>query len=212
MRAVVISDTYGQHKVFKLPKGTFLIHCGDFTNMGSEEQTDAFLAWFSEQPHKHKILISGNHDFFSYLNLDAFKQKCALLNIVYLQDSYITLEGIKFYGTPYVPQFYNWAFMEHEDDLVTIYGKIPTDTQVLLTHGPAYKLLDEVFRGHVGSRALAKRLPHLTSLTHHLCGHIHEDRGKLRGRYLTVNAASVDNWYNILPPMLINIKPNLSSI
>lgn len=210
MKAVCISDTHGLHNELIVPNGTFLIHTGDFTNRGTEAEVDNFLTWFAEQPHKHKIFIAGNHDFFAYYKSDELRQKCLLLGLIYLEDSYITLEGIKFYGTPWVPRFFDWAFMGSEEKLKGVYNRIQPDTQVLLTHGPALWTLDKVSRGHVGSHSLAKRLEELPQLTHHIFGHIHESRGKFRGNYLSVNATCIDKWYNTLPPQSIYIKPNIS--
>lgn len=136
---------------------------------------------------------------------------CHTLGITYLEDSYITLEGIKFYGTPWVPTFFDWAFMESESRLAKRYSKIPEDTQVLLTHGPALWTLDAVPHGHVGSSALANRISELPHLTHHIFGHIHESRGRHRGQHLSVNAACISKWYDPLQPMSVYIKPNLSN-
>lgn len=212
MKLVHLSDTHGLHHRIEVPNGTFLVHTGDFSSRGTEAETDDFLLWFSELPHKHKLLIAGNHDFFPYMKPDEFAQKCYTLGIIYLEDSYITLEGIKFYGTPYVPTFYDWAFMESESRLAKRYARIENDTQVLLTHGPALWILDEVPRGHVGSSALADRLEQLPHLTHHLCGHIHESRGKHRGRYLTSNGSCVSRWYDPLKPQSLYVKPNQSNV
>ena len=208
MKLIHISDTHGQHCHLVIPNGKIIAHTGDFTNRGTELQVDMFLNWYASLPHQHKLLIAGNHDFYAQHYPHEMKQKCHILGITYLCDSSATIEGIKFYGTPYVPIFYDWAFMESERLLTEIYANIPDDTQVLLTHGPALFCLDEVPRGNVGSSALADRLELLPQLTHHLCGHIHESRGKHRGRYLTSNASCVDKWYNPLPPQSMYIKPN----
>lgn len=60
MKTVVISDTHGQHRSLKLPKGDLLIHAGDLSRSGTKEQTKEFLEWFAEQKHPHKIFIAGN--------------------------------------------------------------------------------------------------------------------------------------------------------
>lgn len=210
MKIVCISDTHQLHRKLDVPNGTVLVHTGDFTNMGSEVHTDDFLAWFAEQPHKYKVLIAGNHDFFPYNHNCEFLQKCILLGITYLQDDAVTIEGIKFYGTPWVPRFYDWAFMRDERTLRQIYAQIPEDTQVLLTHGPALYTLDEVPRGHVGSEALKDRIEQLPNLTHHIFGHIHESGGKLKTSYTSVNAACVDRWYELRRVKSIYVKPNQS--
>lgn len=194
MRVLTLSDTHNQHKNLEIPTNGYsiVVHTGDFSNSGSEEEVDDFLLWYSELPCKCKVLVAGNHDWFAYTNPDEFKAKCKLLDIIYLCDSEVVINGVKFYGTPYVPRFYDWAFMEDELMLVHRYSLIPEDTNVLLTHGPALWIKDEVRRGHVGSGALTQRLPDLTKLTHHIFGHIHEDVGRVNIEGVThINASCV---------------------
>jgi Icc-related predicted phosphoesterase len=211
MKVVCISDTHGQHEHLIIPNGKMIVHTGDFTNNGSERKTDEFLLWYSNLPHQYKLLIAGNHDWYPYTRAEEFRKKCHTLGIIYLEDSYITIEGIKFYGTPWVPRFFDWAFMEEDYDLVPIYNKIPDDTQVLLTHGPAFGVLDAVPRGHVGSSALSAKLYDHPSITHHIFGHIHESAGKLRLKnYTALNAACVDHKYNPRKVQSLYIKPKES--
>ena len=207
---VCISDTHGLHHQLDVPNSRIIVHTGDFSNRGGEAETDNFLQWYSELPYKYKLLIAGNHDFFPYLKPDEFRQKCHTLGITYLEDSWIVIEGIKFYGTPWVPTFYDWAFMESETELAKRYSRIPSGTQVLLTHGPALWTLDEVPKGHAESSALLDRIVNLPNLTHHIFGHIHEGRGKLQKSHLSVNAACVGKWYDALPAQSIYVKPNLN--
>ncbi len=65
MRLVCISDTHEKHEELgELPAGDVLIHAGDATLMGEEGRIREFIVWFAKQPHKHKILVPGNHDFY----------------------------------------------------------------------------------------------------------------------------------------------------
>lgn len=64
MEITFISDTHGLHDELKLTHGEALIHCGDITEYGTEEEVVDFLSWFSKQPFRHKIFIAGNHDLF----------------------------------------------------------------------------------------------------------------------------------------------------
>ena len=50
----------------KLPDGDVLIHCGDATGLGSLNEFVDFNRWMSEQPHKYKIFVAGNHDWLAY--------------------------------------------------------------------------------------------------------------------------------------------------
>jgi predicted phosphodiesterase len=62
MRIVAISDTHTMERNFQIPDGDVLVHCGDFTYKGRQEEITDFLDWFLDLPHKNKILIAGNHD------------------------------------------------------------------------------------------------------------------------------------------------------
>ena len=209
MRVLCLSDTHSYHKDLEVPKKgyTCAVHTGDWSNRGSELETDDFLVWFSELPCKHKILVAGNHDWYAYSHNNHLKTKCALLGITYLQDEEVVINGIKFYGTPWVNKFYDWAFMKYESDLTKVYNKIPDDTNVLLTHGPALYILDEVPRGHVGSAALAERIKELKDLEVHMCGHIHESWGDIKtDGYRALNNAVLGAWNHLRTPRVINIR------
>lgn len=212
MKTLLLSDTHGQHYDIDIPKKgyTCVIHTGDFTNMGREDEIDSFLLWYSNIPCKHKILIAGNHDLSLEYHNAEFKQKCHILGITYLYNESVTINEIKIYGTPHIPMFYDWAFMNSEKQLREIYSKIPDDTNVLLTHGPALWILDEVPRGHVGSEALLEQFARLKQLKYHIFGHIHEDGGKettIAGcRHL--NVSCMDMNYDCRKPKIINIKGN----
>lgn len=191
-----------------------VVHTGDFSN-GDELSTDNFLCWFADLPVKYKILVAGNHDKYVMNCNGRFKRKVALLGgIHYLEDSGCEIEGIKFYGSPWVNKFYNWAFMAYESDLSKIYKFIPKDTQVLLSHGPAQGYLDFVPRiggGHVGSLALRNKVKRLKDIKYHIFGHIHEGYGSIgitsfKNSYTAINASCVDEHYRACNiPIVIEI-------
>jgi len=186
MNIVSISDTHGKHNSLDMTKypGDVLVHAGDFTGVGSKTAVILFLEWFETQPYKYLVLIAGNHETVVESDADWFKHVLKEFpTVIYLEDSEVVIEGIKFYGSPYSNEFYNWAFMEEEIDLVTVWNKIPEDTQVLITHGPAYGCNDLVSNTwgardpHVGSKSLQHKKKQLHKLTLHISGHIHEDYG-----------------------------------
>src|ERR1051326_8044265 len=102
MRLVIISDTHGYHRKLTLPAGDLLIHAGDFTRHGSDEDVAEFNDWLGTLPFPHKIIIAGNHDF----PFEIQDGKKLLTNAIYLQDSSVTIDGIKFYGSPPQPRFF----------------------------------------------------------------------------------------------------------
>jgi len=219
MKVCVISDTHNQHRrMEKFPDADTIIHCGDFSNR--ENQMYDFLGWFSELPYKNKILIAGNHDYGleDSIALEAFKQTSHTLGVNYLHDSGIEIDGVKFWGSPYSNQFGDWAFMGNDIELqMQNWDYIPEDTQVLITHGPAKGLGDEVYQmssherdPHVGSASLRMTVERLPELTHHFVGHIHEDQGihlHPENKFITYNACSWDYYTNSLKePFVFDIK------
>ncbi len=63
MRIVCLSDTHNHHDRVLVPDGDLVVHCGDSTRRGTEKEIRRFAKWFAALPHRHKIVISGNHDF-----------------------------------------------------------------------------------------------------------------------------------------------------
>ena len=186
MKVVIISDTHTLQlgMINQVPDGDVLIHCGDVSNRGSQWDIEDFLEWFSAFPHKHKIFIAGNHDFgLEYRNpvvqklLEDYSDR-----VTYLQDDEIVIDGIKFWGSPWTPEFYNWAFMYKRGEEAASYWKnIPEDVNVLITHGPPmtdtfldFTVYDQI---NVGCEELAKRIEELPNLKVHCFGHIHEGYG-----------------------------------
>lgn len=184
MKLVFISDTHTLHNwmINKIPDGDVLIHCGDVSSRGTGSEIDDFISWFRSFPHKNKIFIAGNHDFgFEYRNTTLQKslEKIKKIGIHYLQDSGIEIDGVKFWGSPWTPPFYNWAFMLDEDNIKEKWEMIPRDTNVLITHGPPYGILDLVSYGekNVGCPSLMEEILKLKDLKVHSFGHIHEEYG-----------------------------------
>jgi hypothetical protein len=130
---------------------------------------------------------------------------------VYLQDGATTCQGLKIYGTPWQPRFFDWAFNLDEPDLERIWAVIPDDTDVLVTHGPPYGHGDFAPRPgggeHVGSPSLAKRVAELKRLKLMVYGHIHEGRGLYRlGDAVLANVSLLDGQYRpVHEPMVFEV-------
>ena len=45
-----------------IPEGDVLLHTGDFTMRGDEQEVINFNQWLGTLYHKHKIVIAGNHE------------------------------------------------------------------------------------------------------------------------------------------------------
>lgn len=196
MKLVLISDTHSKHRYVNVPDGDILIHSGDFSNIGNPYEVADFLDWFSSHPHQYKIFIAGNHD----LSFERKKTQAVNsllfdldLNIFYLQDSEVTIDGVKFYGTPWQPEFNDWAFnLPRGEKLIEKWNKIPLDTNVLITHGPAFGYLDYSIysRTPVGCEDLLNRIKEVKPQIH-ICGHIHDGYGVKYDKYTTYFNASI---------------------
>jgi len=183
IKIVAISDTHGLHDrmTHPMPKGDVLIHAGDFSNSGSIVDVKKFNFFLQkvEQLYQHVIVIAGNHDW-AFQRSPQLAEDVLLENLTrthYLFDKEIELEGVRFYGSPWQPEFCNWAFnVPRGQALATIWSKIPDDTDVLITHGPPYNILDEVaFTGiKAGCEDLADRILQVRPKLH-IFGHIHVD-------------------------------------
>ncbi|MCL6216769.1 metallophosphatase domain-containing protein [Zunongwangia pacifica] len=194
MRLISISDTHNKHKNLEIPKGDFLIHCGDFTEGGTRLETLNFLQWFSKQPHRYKILVAGNHDFFLEKHRNHLKDLIPK-NIHYLKDQGITIEGLKIWGSPYTPGNGNWAFnLERGRTIRKKWNLIPHNTDILITHTPPYGILDEskTYK-NIGCEELLKQIVDIKPQLH-LFGHVHDDFGKKNiGPTLFINSAVMDS-------------------
>jgi Icc-related predicted phosphoesterase len=195
MKIVAISDTHLQHDL-EIPEGDLLIHSGDATHRGLYSEVKKFGEWFCSLPHKHKIFVPGNHDFLFEENPTV--GKALLPGVTVLIDNSLEIDGIKIYGTPYVPTYYDWAFMKPEKDLIEVYAKIPDNLDLLITHGPPYDILDFNQRGDLcGSTALRNAVIHKAP-RYHVFGHIHEASGiiQINGKgTVFVNAAVLNDRY-----------------
>lgn len=200
MRIVAISDTHGKHGCLRpLPEGDILVHAGDVSRGGTKAQIIEFLDWFAAQSHPYKLFVAGNHDFF--FEQASLKEVSALIptGITYLHDSGIAINGVKFWGSPITPWFNNWAFNRHPgSEIKRHWDLIPDNTDVLITHGPPYGILDEtVYSRRVGCEELLRRI-HQVKPKYHIFGHIHEDYGTLTKEQTTfINASVLDDWYEV---------------
>ncbi len=205
MRLVCISDTHSQHERLVLPEGDVLIHAGDATRRGTERELRAFNDWLGTLPHRHKIVIAGNHDF-------GFQERSGaagwMTNARYLQDRGVVLDGVRFYGSPWQPWFHDWAFnLPRGAALDAVWERIPEGTDVLVTHSPPFGTLDATVHGeHVGCEALAAHVTRLQPRVH-VFGHIHEGYGVVeRDGTRFVNASTCDVRYQpVNAPIVVDL-------
>jgi Icc-related predicted phosphoesterase len=200
LKFVVIADTHGRHRQVKLPKGDVLIHAGDFTYRGEKAETEDFLKWFKQQVYTTKILIAGNHDF--YFEKATAKQLNDLLpdDIIYLNDSGTQIGDVKIWGSPITPKFFNWAFNRRRgEEIRRHWNMIPADTQLLITHGPPFGILDQIFNeSHVGDKDLLHTVKQVRPKVH-VFGHIHESFGHTKHNDIHfINASQMNENYQLV--------------
>lgn len=199
MDIVLISDTHGLHEKLTLPEGDMLIHAGDFTRLGGVEEVGLFNEWLLTLPFKYKIVIAGNHEK-SFENQSSLARSI-LTSCIYLENSGVEIEGIKFWGSPVTPKFFNWAFNKERGQEIKFYWDIiPEDIDVLITHGPPYEILDFTFAEvHAGCEELRKKIFDLPNLKLNVFGHIHEGYGTCKINNVTfINASSLNRHYSTI--------------
>jgi Icc-related predicted phosphoesterase len=199
MDIVVIADTHGLHKEVPIPPGDVIIHAGDISNVGKPQELKDFFNWFNALNIKVKIFIAGNHDFLFEKN--GIQARSFIPDgVIYLQDSAVEVEGVKIYGSPTTPEFMDWAFMaKRGEDIRRYWEKIPTDTDILITHGPPHGILDQTIEGiHAGCEELKTKVFQIRP-KYHVFGHIHEAYGQqLEDEVTFVNASIVNADYNVV--------------
>ncbi|KAH8114920.1 Metallo-dependent phosphatase-like protein, partial [Phellopilus nigrolimitatus] len=197
-RVVCNSDTHShQDEIPPLPEGDILIHAGDLSGHGTEEEVDAALAWLQAQSHPHKIFIGGNHD----LCLTDPKVQARFVakypGLTYLQDSTasVTVRGrtLRIYGNAQTPEHAGGAsafavpYIAPKNAAAgaeRVWKNVPQDVDVLVTHGPPAHHLDEGY-GCAGLLHTVWRVrPRL-----HVFGHIHTSRGTEHVRWTEAQRA-----------------------
>jgi Icc-related predicted phosphoesterase len=209
VRIVCISDIHGSHREINLPKGDMLIIAGD---IGLEDVHNRlplweFNRWLGEQDFKHIICAAGNHDWFCEKHPE--ETRAALTNCHYLAHESIEIEGFKIFGSPISAWFYDWAFNVHRGPAIAAkWAQIPTDTNILVTHGPPYGVLDVTPRMQtVGDEDLERRIALLPNLKLMVFGHIHFSYGQLdHGGVKYINASScTEDYLPDNPPIVVDI-------
>lgn len=204
MKIVCLSDTHTMHDSIAVPDGDLLIHAGDFCGKGTIQELVKFNTWLGTLPHPNKVVIAGNHDWPFERDPTARE---LLNNAIYLQDSEVTINGLRIYGSPWQPAFFNWAFnLERGEALRRKWDLIPDGIDILVTHGPPFGIGDRTRNGnHAGCEELLKALPRVKPRIH-ICGHIHEGYGThLLGESggLLINASNCDSHYRPVNPPIV---------
>jgi 3',5'-cyclic AMP phosphodiesterase CpdA len=181
-RLVAVSDTHCNEP--ELPPGDILVHAGDFTLSGSRKETEAAMRWLGRQAKKYQWVVCtpGNHDWFFFhagarVSRQYIQHYSGAENIIYLVDEGTQLGQHFFWGSPWQPKFMDWAWnAKRGAEIKKHWDLIPTNTDILITHGPPKNILDWVGRERVGCEELAAAVKRLRPKLH-IFGHIHAPGG-----------------------------------
>ena len=188
MRIMLISDTHGLHRALQVPGGDLLVHAGDFSlDSRPPSIVSDFNAWLGSLPHRHKVVVPGNHEFV----LEEPRNRIAITNAILLVDSGVEIEGLRIWGSPVTP-LYGGAFgKSNPADRTRHWAQVPEGLDILVTHGPPFAVPD-----HGGCEERREGCPQLLEAVFqarprvHVFGHIHAGYGMLRTRdTLFVNAS-----------------------
>lgn len=216
VKIVCVSDLH-EHLI-DIPECDILLIAGDisfapYNNLAMKHEflCTKFKDWLDDIPAKEVVVVAGNHD--QSIEQWGFPPEKAKLRCHYLQDSGIELSGIKIWGTPWQPWFYDWAFNAPMDGgekfLSEKFKLIPEDTDIIVAHGPPYGYGDKTLRGeHVGSHALLDTIQRVGP-TLLVCGHIHPAYGEYTYKHdensatWIVNASIVNENYEVSNKLVV---------
>jgi predicted phosphohydrolase len=205
-RVVCISDTHLQCRDVPIPTGDILIHAGDLTGRGSLAELAREVDWVRTLPHAHKVLIAGNHDFCFERENERARALCA--GLTYLQDEEARVDGLRIWGSPWQPWFFDWAFnLARGAEIRAKWELIPAGIDILVTHGPPLGFGDRTTNGEdVGCADLLSAVRRLKP-RYHVYGHIHEGWGVRESEGTTfVNACLCDHEYRpVQQPIVLDL-------
>lgn len=198
MKLCLFSDIHWQTGEFSpedFPPADACIFAGDWGGVGTIDELCRFLEFFRSLPYSRKILVPGNHDRAILWFPDQARSLIRKSGAELLLDSGTDLGGHRVWGSPWCPEFGDgrWAFLAPEPYLDQKFRMIPDDTEILVTHCPPARILDD-FR--YGSNALLSRVKGLPSLRLHVFGHVHGSHGELEEDGVRfMNVAVLDDDY-----------------
>ena len=180
MRIVAVADTHLFHRDLVVPDGDVFVHAGDMCRGGDLVELRAAAAWILALPHRHKVIVAGNHDWAFAREPGA--SRAMFRGAHYLEDTELTLDGVRFYGSPWQPAFCDWAFnLPRGPELAAVWARIPHGLDVLITHGPPEGYGDRTtMTSRAGCADLRARVAEVQPRLH-LFGHIHQDGGTWLG-------------------------------
>ncbi len=197
MKFLCISDTHNEHNGLLLPPADVIIHAGDATTHGTEEECIAFLDWFRALDYEYKIYVPGNHDKW----IIRHNQEMDLSGLNVLFHDEMMINGIRIIGTC------------QKDERVLERFTFAPNPSILITHYPPKRILDSVDAGtknykatngfpeFLGNRTISDLVSQLKPAVH-IFGHVHEWGGHdvVLGSTHYFNVAVFDEYYRLVRP------------
>ncbi|MCF6187540.1 MAG: metallophosphatase domain-containing protein [Desulfobulbaceae bacterium] len=181
MKITVFSDTHTLHNQVNIPEGDILIFAGDMNNCRGEQDVAVFNSFLEAQPHRHKVVIGGNHDH--QLAENTITAKSLLPEAVYLQDELVVIGGITLFGAPWQPIFNDRACdafaLPRGKALREKWSMIPDGIDILVTHSPPSGVMDQDGPVGHGCSDLTTAV-NTVKPKYHVFGHIHGNHGMMK--------------------------------
>lgn len=181
MKIALFSDTHALHGNITIPNADILIFAGDMTHCRTARDVSDFNNFLGGLPHKHKIVVGGNHDH--RLARDLQKAKLLFTEAVYLLDEFVVISGITIYGAPWQPLFNDHACdafaLPRGKALKAKWDMIPPGVDILVTHTPPAGILDQDGPVSHGCSDLTAAVAALKP-KYHVFGHIHSRHGMIK--------------------------------
>lgn len=228
-RLVCMADTHQQEATWTFSPfpsdADVLVYAGDFTYTGAPDAIRAFAAWLRALPVAEKVVIAGNHDVtldapyydrawkrfhrrgkleLTPADVDELRASCS----AFLCNGEAVVHGLRFWGSPYSPEFCDWAFPLEFHERAPLWKTIPAGVDVVVTHGPCTGHGSLCTSGdEAGDDVLLRELLQRVRPALHVAGHIHEGYGASKeGDVTFVNASSVDLRYKpVHRPIVVDI-------
>lgn len=223
MKIIALSDTHGD-----LPNTEpcdVLIIAGDICPLWSKSKSladhrkdaqrawvrDRFLPWTEEQPAKRVLWIGGNHDFGVEMPgaYRSFEEKSPKW-VKQLQDEAFEWDKHIFWGTPWCPNLFHWAFYKSDQQWEGVAQSIPTDVDVLILHSPPRDpMLVDMCGQHPdwASPYMYQQITQRIKPKLVICGHLHEGWGtkEIDGITFANVALKNDEYETVRKPMTFYI-------
>jgi len=197
MKILVLSDIHGSNtglmttlELCQRHQPDLVVICGDITQFGPHEWAEKYLKRIPIQA----AALPGNCD---PIDLDRTIEESGAINLHRRSEMISGIPFIGAGGADYTP--FNTIFEFGDDTFADWLNPILRENAVLVTHAPAYGILDTIHSGkHKGSRGLRTIVDRWKPILM-LSGHLHDARGVIEHKgTVFVNPGPAKDGYGAL--------------